>query len=162
MTRAAFDEEGFYKLGDALLPADPADPLKGFRFNGRITEDFKLSTGTWVSVGPLREAFLTWCAGSAQDVVLAAPDRDFVAALIFPAVGATVVQLTPLIEGFARRATGISTRIERALVMEQPPSMDAGEITEKGSINQKAVLRNRAALVEELYAGSSRVIEVKL
>ena len=162
MTRTVFDEEGFYKLGDALLPADPAEPLKGYRFDGRIAEDFKLSTGTWVSVGPLREAFLTWCAGAAQDVVLAAPDRDFVAALIFAARGVTGVHLTPLIEGFARRATGISTRIERALVMEQPPSMDAGEITEKGSINQKAVLRNRAALVEELYAGSPRVIEVKL
>jgi feruloyl-CoA synthase len=161
MTRAAFDEEGFYKLGDALLPADSADPLKGYLFNGRITEDFKLSTGTWVSVGPLRESFLTWCAGAAQDVVLAAPDRDYVAALIFPSRGATEAQLTPLMEGFARHATGISSRIQRALVMKQPPSMDAGEVTEKGSINQKAVLRNRAALVEELYAGSPRVIEVK-
>jgi len=161
MTRAAFDEEGFYKLGDALLPADDTDPLKGYLFNGRITEDFKLSTGTWVSVGPLREAFLTWCAGAAQDVVLTAPDRDYVAALIFSARGVTEAQLTPLIEGFARRATGVSSRIQRALVMKQPPSMDAGEVTEKGSINQKAVLRNRAALVEELYAGSPRVIEVK-
>jgi feruloyl-CoA synthase len=162
MTRAAFDEEGFYKLGDALLLADPAEPLKGYLFNGRITEDFKLSTGTWVSVGPLREAFLTWCAGAAQDVVLAAPDRDYVAALIFPARGVTDAQLTPLIEGFARRATGISSRIQRALVMTQPPSLDAGEVTEKGTINQKAVLRNRSALVEELYAGSPRVIEVEL
>ena len=162
MTSAAFDEEGFYKLGDALLPSDAADPLKGFRFNGRLTEDFKLSTGTWVSVGPLRESFLTWCAGVAQDVVLAAPDRDYVAALIFPAYGATAAELRSLLETFARQATGISTCIRRAIVVREPPSMDAGELTEKGSISQKAVLRNRADLVEELYAGSPRVIEVEL
>jgi feruloyl-CoA synthase len=160
MTRAAFDEEGFYRLGDALLPADPADPLAGFVFDGRLAEDFKLSTGTWVSVGPLRASFLTWCAGLAHDVVLAAPDRDFVAALIFPAPGVTAAELRPRIEEFARNATGLSTRIQRALVLDEAPSMDAGELTEKGSINQKAVLRNRAALVEELYAGSPRVIEV--
>ena len=162
MTQAAFDEEGFYKLGDALLPVDPADPLKGFRFNGRLTEDFKLSTGTWVSVGPLRENFLKWCAGAVQEVVLAAPDRDFVTALIFPARGTLAAELRPLIEGFASRATGISSCIRRALVVEEPPSMDAGELTEKGSVNQKAVLRNRAKLVDELYAGSSRVIEVDI
>ena len=162
LTRAAFDEEGFYRLGDALLPVDPADPLKGFRFNGRLTEDFKLSTGTWVSVGPLRESFLTWCAGAAWEVVLAAPDRDYVAALIFPARGVTAARLQPLLDGFARQATGISTRIRRAMIAEDPPSMDAGELTEKGSINQTAVLHNRADLIEELYTGSSRVIEVEL
>ena len=161
LTRAAFDEEGFYRLGDAVLPVDPDDPLKGFRFNGRLTEDFKLSTGTWVSVGPLRESFLTWCAGAAQDVVLAAPDRDYVAALIFPARGVSATELWPLVEGFSRRSTGISTCIRRALVLQDPPSMDAGELTEKGSINQRAVLRNRADLIEELYAGSPRVIEVQ-
>jgi len=162
MTRAAFDEEGFYRMGDALLPVDPDDPLQGFRFNGRLTEDFKLSTGTWVSVGPLRDSFLTWCAGAAQDVVLAAPDRDYVAALIFPARGVMAADLRPLIESFARQSTGISTRICRAIVLSEPPSMDAGELTEKGSVNQKAVLRNRAALVEEVYAGSPRVIGVEL
>lgn len=161
MTHAAFDEEGFYRLGDALTPADPADPLKGYLFDGRIAEDFKLSTGTWVSVGPLRTSFLTWCAGAVIDVVLAAPDRDFVAALIFPAAGLTVEELRVLLQGFAGRATGISNCIRRAMVAGDRPSMDAGELTEKGSINQKAVLRNRAALVEELYAGSARVIEVE-
>ncbi len=161
MTRMAFDEEGFYRLGDALLPVDPDDPQRGFRFDGRLTEDFKLSTGTWVSIGPLRDSFLTWCAGAAHDVVLAAPDRDYVAALIFPAPGAAAERLRPLLEGFARRATGISTRILRAMILQEPPSIDAGELTEKGSVNQKAVLRNRAALVEELYAGSARVIEVE-
>ena len=162
MTRAAFDDEGFYKLGDALVPVDPARPLSGFRFDGRLTEDFKLSTGTWVSVGPLRESFLTWCAGAARDVVLAAPDRDYVGALIFPAPGVTAAELRPLLAGFARHATGISTRIARALILDEPPSLDGGELTEKGSVNQKAVLRNRSELVEEVYAGSSRVIEVEL
>ncbi len=161
LTHASFDEEGFYKLGDALVPADAADPLKGYRFAGRITEDFKLSTGTWVSVGPLREKFLVACRGRARDVVLAAPDRDYVAALIFPAPGVSAEALRISMEEFARCATGVSTRIQRALVLEDPPSVDAGEITDKGSISQKAVLKNRAALVEELYAGSPRVIEVR-
>jgi feruloyl-CoA synthase len=161
MTRAAFDDEGFYRLGDALLPVDPADPPAGYRFDGRLTEDFKLSTGTWVSVGPLRESFLIACAGAAQEVVLTAPDRDYVGALVFPANGASEGELRTALRAFARRATGVSTRICRALVLDERASMDAGELTEKGSINQKAVLRNRAALVEELYAGSPRVIEVE-
>lgn len=161
LSRSAFDEEGFYKLGDAVLPVDPGDLLKGFRFDGRLTEDFKLSTGTWVSVGPLRDSFLTWCAGAVQHVVLAAPDRDYVTALVFPAPGLTAIDLRALVEGFARHATGISTRICRAVVVSDPPSIDAGELTEKGSINQKAVLRNRAHVVEELYAGSPRVIELE-
>jgi feruloyl-CoA synthase len=162
LTRAAFDEEGYYRLGDAVLFADPEDPLKGFLFDGRIAEDFKLSTGTWVSVGPLRARFLTWFDGVAQDVVFAAPDRDYVAALIFPHPGASAGTVRTLLEGLARRSTGISTRVQRAILLEQPPSMDAGEFTEKGTINQKAVLRNRAELVEELYAGSERVIGIDL
>jgi len=162
LTGASFDEEGFYKLGDALAPVDETDLLKGYRFDGRITEDFKLSTGTWVSVGPLREKFLIRCRGAARDVVFAAPDRAYVTALIFPEPGIGTEEIRPLVEEFTRRATGISTRIQRAIVLDDPPSMDAGEMTEKGTINQKAVLRNRAALVEELYAGSPRVIEIKL
>ncbi len=121
----------------------------------------QLSTGTWVSVGPLRAAFLTYCAGAAQEVVLAAPDRDYVGALIFAASGVTAETLRPLIESFARRATGISTRVQRAILLDGPPSMDSGELTEKGTVNQKAVLRNRASVVEELYAGSPRVIEIR-
>lgn len=161
LTAAAFDEEGFYRMGDGLLPVNPAEPLLGFRFNGRLTEDFKLSTGSWVSVGPLRERFLIFCAGAVRDVVLAAPDRDYVGALIFPAPGVSGAELRPLLETFARSATGISNRIQRAMILDDPPSMDAGELTEKGTVSQKAVLRNRSGLVEEIYAGSARVIEVK-
>ena len=160
LTIAAFDEEGFYKLGDALVFADPNDPLKGFCFNGRLAEDFKLSTGTWVSVGPLRAKLLTALIDVAHDVVFAGVDQSYVAALVFPLPGAPIHTLQALLEEFARCSTGMSTRVQRAIVLDKPPSMDAGELTEKGTINQKAVLRNRADLVEELYAGSPRVLEI--
>jgi feruloyl-CoA synthase len=113
-------------------------------------------------VGPLRAHFLSWFDGIAQDVVVAAPDRDYVAALIFPQPGASPSAVRALLESFARRSTGISNCVERAMLLDTPPSMDGGEFTEKGTINQKAVLRNRAALVEELYAGSPRVIQINL
>jgi feruloyl-CoA synthase len=174
LTRAAFDEEGFYRLGDAMDFVDPADPGKGLYFDGRLAEDFKLSTGTWVSVGPLRSKILMQAAGLAQDVVIAGHDRDFAAALVFPNVtrcrelaGLTssdspahevlshptvVARFQAAFDDLARQATGSSTFVARALLLESPPSLDAREITDKGSINQKVVLRNRAALVEELYA----------
>ena len=161
LTRAAYDEEGFYKLGDAVVFVDPEDPLKGFLFDGRINEDFKLSTGTWVSVGPLRMKFLTHFRGLAQEVVVAGQDRDFVAALVFPVPGADPARFQVSLEEFAALSTGSSTCIERILLLDEAPSADAMEITDKGSINQKAVLKNRAILVEELYRGSPRVIEIR-
>jgi feruloyl-CoA synthase len=161
-TRAAFDEEGFYRLGDALTWVDPDDVSKGFAFDGRLNEDFKLSTGTWVSVGPLRARLLAALAPHAQDVVFAGHDRDEVTALVFPnraacaeagldgdAVRAT---FACRLQELAAAATGSSTRVARAILLDEPPSIDAGELTDKGSINQRAVLRHRAALVEELYA----------
>jgi feruloyl-CoA synthase len=181
-TRAAFDEEGFYRLGDAMRFVDRDDPAKGLLFDGRLAEDFKLSTGTWVSVGPLRARFLAVSGGYAQDVVIAGPDRDFVTALIFPnlhnchrlcpeldrnAPAAIVVehpqvrrQFQAALDELARESTGSSTYFVRAIVLEQLPSIDAGEITDKGSLNQKAVLQNRADVVEELYAPetSARII----
>jgi feruloyl-CoA synthase len=159
-TRAAFDEEGFYRLGDALVWVDPDDPSKGFAFDGRLDEDFKLSTGTWVSVGPLRARLLAALAPYAQDVVIAGHDRDEVTTLIFPN-RATCDALRPddlraILAGrlgdVCAEATGSSTRVPRALMLDEPPSIDAAEVTDKGSINQRAVLRHRAALVEELYA----------
>jgi feruloyl-CoA synthase len=174
LTNASFDEEGYYKLGDALGFFDPADPLKGFTFQGRIAEDFKLSTGTWVRVGPLRTRLLAALGDLVHDVAIAGPDRDFVAALIFPNADACraacgqasrdlpLVELVRnpalrsrircALEGMARTSTGLSTSVTRAMLMTQPASIDAHETTEKGSINQKAVLANRAALVELLYA----------
>ncbi|MGH9592758.1 MAG: feruloyl-CoA synthase, partial [Bryobacteraceae bacterium] len=169
LTKTAFDEEGFYKLGDALRFVDPEDVSRGFLFDGRIVEDFKLSTGTWVSTGPLRAKFLSHCAPYAQDVVIAGHDRDDVTALIFPAVDAcrqltcVRVKFQSLLEELAAGSSGSSNRIVRALLMDEPPSIDAHEVTDKGSLNQGAILRNRAALVEELYspASSPRVITIQ-
>jgi feruloyl-CoA synthase len=165
-----FDEEGFYCLGDALLFVEPGDPSKGFIFDGRIAEDFKLATGTWVSVGPLRAKFLAHCAPYLRDIVLAGHDGPYVAALIFPNVeacralveGGTDAEVvrnervhakfTKLLGELAKTSTGSSNRVARAMLMEEPPSIDKHEVTDKGSFNQRAVLTNRAALVEELYA----------
>lgn len=163
LTRTAFDEEGFYKLGDALRFVDESDPRKGFVFDGRIAEDFKLSTGTWVSVGPLRARFLRHFAPYVQDVVIAGHDRDYVAALIFPDPEAcrgipVRARFEELLREFARTATGSSNRVAAAILLDTPPSIDAHEITDKGSLNQSAVLRHRAAVVEELYRGSPRVL----
>ncbi len=168
LTRAVFDEEGFYRIGDALRFVDPDDVAKGFMFDGRIAEDFKLSTGTWVSVGPLRMKILAHCAPYVRDVVIAGHDRDDVTALIFPDLD-TCRQLPDvrgtfqgLLQELAGSGTGSASRIMRALLLEEPPSIDAHEVTDKGSLNQGAILRNRAALVEELYSaeGSPRVITI--
>ncbi len=185
LTRDAFDRDGFYKIGDALKFADPDDPGKGFLFDGRIAEDFKLSTGTWVSVGPLRARFIDACAPLVRDVVFAGPDRDDIVALVFPDVeacrklapehaadamaGAVLddvrvrIKFAELLGALAAASPGSSMRVMRAILLAEPASMDKGEMTDKGSINQRAVLKNRAALVDELYATplSSRVIAVK-
>jgi len=151
LTRAAFDEEGYYRMGDALAFIDPADPAKGFLFDGRLAEDFKLSTGTWVSVGPLRARFILHAAPWVKDLAIAGHDRDDVTALIFPDGGSRGV-IESLLRDFARQSTGSSNRIARAIILTEAPSLDAGEITDKGSINQAAVLRRRAELVERLYS----------
>ena len=173
LTAAAFDEEGYYKIGDALKFEDPDDWSKGLVFDGRIAEDFKLATGTWVSVGPLRAAFIAHCAPFVRDVVFAGPNRDDVTALIIPDVdacrklaagvapdasAAAVLADARVRKTFAHfladlsaTGRGTSARIVRAILLAEPPSLDVGEITDKGSINQRAVLSHRAALVEQLY-----------
>lgn len=174
LTAAAFDEEGFYKIGDALKFEDPADPGKGLLFDGRLAEDYKLATGTWVSVGPLRAAFIAHFAPLVRDVVLAGADRDEVTALVFPDFDAcrklapelapdiaaaalladrrVAAEFARRLDTFVRSATGTSNRITRLSLLADPPSLDIGEMTDKGSINQRAVLAHRAALVEDLYA----------
>ena len=159
LTRAAFDEEGYYRLGDAFTFAE-GDPANGLLFAGRMSEDFKLATGTWVHVGPLRTAFIAHFAPLVRDVVIAGDRRDEPAALLFLAAPTPREELLRRLRSFAAAATGSSNRIARALVLDEPPSLDAGEMTDKGTINQRAVLERRAALVAELYAGSSRVIAV--
>ena len=184
LTQAAFDEEGFYMMGDALKFADPADPAKGLMFDGRVAEDFKLATGTWVSVGALRAALIAAGAPHVQDVVITGHDGDFAGALIFPALdvcrklaaeagsdssggmggGAAVIAVPQLLshpavraafqttlDQLARSSTGSATLIARALLMEELPSLDVGEATDKGSLSQRMILKHRAALVDELY-----------
>jgi feruloyl-CoA synthase len=159
LTRAAFDEEGFYRTGDALRFLDPEDPAQGLEFDGRLSEDFKLTTGTWVSVGPLRARLAAAGAPYLQDSVITGHDRDEVCALLFPNLQACRgmppetlrTHLQQALDRLAGESTGSSNRIARALLLEAPPSIDAGEITDKGSINQRAVLRTRADLVEMLY-----------
>jgi feruloyl-CoA synthase len=174
LTAEAFDTEGFYKIGDALKFDDADEPSKGLLFDGRLAEDFKLATGTWVSVGPLRAAFIAHFAPLIRDVVPAGADRDEVTALIFPDVDAcrklapgvtaelpvaSLLADARVIDAFSRRlnsffaaASGTSGRVTRAILLQEPPSLDRGEMTDKGSINQRAVLAHRAKLVEELYA----------
>lgn len=173
LTAKAFDEEGFYKFGDALKPADPANLDAGFDFDGRIAEDFKLASGTWVSVGPLRARFVGACAPLVRDVVIAGINRDELAAIVIldldgcrlinPALAANDVMAAandPLVraafrERFARvlaSATGSSNRIARAILLDGPLSIDRGEITDKGSINQRAVLEHRTDIIDALYA----------
>ncbi|MCL4181918.1 MAG: feruloyl-CoA synthase [Burkholderiaceae bacterium] len=169
---SAFDEEGYYRTGDAVTWVDPADPRQGLVFDGRIAEDFKLATGTFVSVGPLRARILAAGAPYVQDAVITGIDRDEVGMLVFPrldecrslaglpleAAPADVLRhpavravFQALLDRLWREGTGSASRVARAHVMAAAPSIDRDEITDKGSINQRAVLRNRAALVEALY-----------
>jgi feruloyl-CoA synthase len=177
LTAQAFDEDGFYKLGDALKFEDPNDARAGLLFDGRVAEDFKLATGTWVNIGPLRARLLQALEPYARDVVIAGADRNEIGALIFPnldacralAGGADVAsdarlcaELRARLAAFAGTSTGSSNRVCRAMLLAEPPSLDAGEMTDKGSINQRAVLDRRADLVAELYAAvpSPRVLVV--
>ncbi len=159
LTAAAFDEEGFYRLGDAFVFEDPEKPGKGLLFRGRISEDFKLATGTWVHVGALRARFIEHFAPLVRDVVIAGAGRSELGALIFPSGNYSRVDFESKLRSL--QSTGSSNRIARAMVLEEPPSLDAGEMTDKGTINQKAVLGRRSALVEELYTDSPRVLSVK-
>ena len=175
LTRESFDDEGYYRMGDAVRFDDPDQPEKGLMFDGRLAEDFKLSSGSWVSVGPLRTRFLAAAAPLAQDVVVAGHDRDYIALLVFPRVDecrrlcgllnqvATREVLANallrqrfqnLLDQLADESTGGTMQVRRVMLLEVPPSIDAAEITDKGSINQRAVLDHRAELVEELYATS--------
>jgi feruloyl-CoA synthase len=175
LTAAAFDEEGFYKFGDAIKPVDPDDWHAGFDFDGRISEDFKLGSGTWVSVGPLRARFVAACAPLVRDVVIAGINRDELSALVIldldgcrvldpalPSGDFAAAAADPIIRQafaerlrkFATEATGSSTRIARAVLIDTPLSIDRGEVTDKGSINQRAVLEHRAGLIDALYSPS--------
>ncbi|RVT50182.1 feruloyl-CoA synthase [Rubrivivax albus] len=165
LTAKAFDAEGYYCIGDAGLLADGAHPEQGVVFDGRVAEDFKLTTGTWVSVGTLRVRVVSALAPYAQDVVITGHDRDEVGVLVFPSPAAA--QLSPealadtvatALRGMKAAGGGSSQVPTRALILAEPPSTDAGEITDKGYINQRAVLARRAEQVQQLYAGGPGVI----
>jgi feruloyl-CoA synthase len=165
LTRAAFDEEGYYRIGDALKFADPEKPEQGLAFDGRIAEDFKLSTGTWVHVGSARVKLIAAGDPLIQDAVITGHERNEVGALVF--LNAAAVKAKNFDDAAVREhlraamknlavqtGAGTSTHPVRALVMNEPPSIDANEITDKGYVNQRAVLERRAALVEKLHADS--------
>jgi feruloyl-CoA synthase len=170
-TREAFDEEGYLCTGDAVQWIDPQDIHRGLKFDGRIAEDFKLATGTFVSVGPMRAKVIVTGAPYVQDVVLTGLNMKEVGALIFPSPACRSVSGLPadapweavlasapvrdrfqaVLNELARQATGSANRIARALLLAEPPSIDKGEVTDKGSINQRAVLKHRDALVQALH-----------
>ncbi len=171
-TAKAFDTEGYYCTGDALKFVDENDPNKGMIFDGRIAEDFKLDTGTWVSVGVLKAKLITAGKGLIQDAAITGHDRSFVGAIVFPELNyckkisglgenaslhdivntpSVLAALQVVLNTFAHQSTGSSTLIKRAVFADFTLSIDKGEITDKGSINQRMILANRAEYVEMLY-----------
>ena len=174
LSAEAFDDEGYYRTGDAVRWVDPADHGKGLLFDGRIAEDFKLDTGTFVSVGPLRARVVAEGAPCVQDAVVAGLNRSDIALLVLPRLdecarlaglptdsptaavlghAAVRAHFQAMVDRLWQGGTGSATRVARAVVLTEPPSIDKGEVTDKGSINQRAVLMHRAALVDALYAG---------
>jgi feruloyl-CoA synthase len=170
LTEAAFDEEGFYKIGDAGALADPDDPAKGIRFDGRVVEDFKLTTGTWVHVGGVRVAAIAAASPVIQDALVAGHDRDFISLLAWPNIAAcrrlagdelapealnqhpaVVAALRDGLKAHNAANRGSSMRVRRVILLSDPPSLDVGEITDKGYINQLTGLEHRAEAVERLY-----------
>ena len=160
LTTAAFDEEGFYRIGDAVKFADPDDATRGVVFDGRVAEDFKLSTGTWVHVGALRVKLIAAGDPLIQDAVITGHDRNEIGALVFMSAAAKGIDLTVKLTGILKSfsAEPSSSRITRLMVMSEPPSIDANEITDKGYMNQRAVLERRAALVEKLYLEKNDIV----
>ncbi|GGX07774.1 feruloyl-CoA synthase [Pigmentiphaga litoralis] len=167
LTADAFDSEGFFCSGDAARFENPANPEQGLVFDGRIAEDFKLSSGTWVNVGDVRASLVAAGAPHLMDAVITGQDRHELGALLF-LHGPSHAQLTAagneaglaawvqgVLDACAARAHGSSFRVCRAMVMMQPPSLASGEMTDKGSINQRMVLARRADLVERLYQDPS-------
>ena len=174
-TQEAFDEEGFFCTGDAVKWIDENDVHQGLKFDGRIAEDFKLATGTFVSVGPLRGKIIAAGAPYVQDAVITGLNMHEVGAMVFPTAAvrglsglgaeasmAEVLASAPVLthfqnvlDGLAKTATGSASRVARMVLLSEPPSIDKGEVTDKGSINQRAVLKHRDSLVQALHAGTA-------
>jgi feruloyl-CoA synthase len=173
LTAMAFDEEGFYRTGDALRFADEGDVNKGLLFDGRIAEDFKLNTGTWVNVGVLRAQLIAAGNGLIQDVVITGHDKEFIGAIVFPSIehckrlaaGDNKVpafgiihhpvvkeSLQEVLQQLAVNSTGSATLVKRAIIADFVLSIDKGEITDKGTVNQRMVITNHPDVVAQLYA----------
>jgi feruloyl-CoA synthase len=174
LTKIAFDDEGFYRTGDSARFVDAADPARGLIFDGRLGEDFKLSTGTWVNVGAIRVRLIAHFAPYVRDAVITGEGHGAIGALVVPDVEAcrrlvaddpATVTVTAILRhagvracfqrllgGLAAESTGSATRVARLAILEEPPALDAGEVTDKGSLNRNAVLTRRASLVMDLHA----------
>ncbi len=176
-TREAFDDEGFFITGDAMRLVDPDDPDRGMRFDGRISEDFKLSTGTWVRAAQLRLDLLGLLAPLAADLVVTGADRSAIGVMIFPNLAALersgfgdaqegglltdqglLDEIRNRLADRARDATGSSVRVARALVLGAPPSIGEGEMTAKGNLNYRKVLERRKGLLERLYSNDDQAV----
>lgn len=176
-TAEAFDEEGFFLTGDAMVFVDPGDADKGMKFDGRISEDFKLLTGTWVRAAQLRIDMLACLSPLAADLVITGADRTEIGVMIFPNMGELRAEgfsnaeqggalSDPMLLGEihrrlaerAREISGSSTRVARAIVLAEPPSMPEGEMTAKGNLNFRKVLTRRADLLARLYADSDACV----
>ena len=181
LTEKAFDEEGYYCFGDALRLADPDDVSAGFFFDGRTAENFKLDTGTWVSTGALRTGFINHFGPLIKDIAIAGADQPYLSALVFPnfeelhrisGLGsdalphvlfthpAVVAEFQEKLRSLAKTATGSSTLIRKIVLMYPPLSLDAGEVTDKGSVNQRKVLQLRANTVEAIYNDTAETISI--
>ena len=177
-TASAFDEEAFFQTGDAVKWIDETDVHRGLKFDGRIAEDFKLATGTFVNVGPLRAKIIAAGAPYIQDVVLTGINLKEVGAMVFPTAAvrqlaalpanasmhdvldhpAVLAQFQTIVDELARHATGSANRIARLCLLADAPTIDRGEVTDKGSINQRAVLTHRADTVAKLHSDELRFI----
>lgn len=180
LTKDAFDDEGFYMFGDALRAVDTDDYSQGFVFDGRTAENFKLNTGTWVATGALRVGFINHFGDCVNDVTITGADRSFLGALVFPNHDAlrkmanmpdadiNDVYAHDRVKSFfeqklsalASQNTGSSTLIRKLILVDMPPTLESNELTDKGSVNQRAVLSNRPELVDEMYSDSTRLIEI--
>jgi feruloyl-CoA synthase len=159
LSTKAFDEEGYYLIGDAGKLVDPADPSQGVAFDGRVAEDFKLMSGTWVSVGTLRIRAVAALSPLATDVVVTGHDREEVGLLVFPSPAAKAmdpaeraVKVREALQALRSEGGGSSQSPARVLFLAEPPNADAGEITDKGYLNQRAILARRCAEVIALYS----------
>jgi feruloyl-CoA synthase len=179
LTCEAFDEDGFFKTGDAGKFADPDDPAKGIVFNGRVAEDFKLLTGSWVNTGAVRTAAVSACPEIIQDAIVAGHDRDDIGLLIVPNVtgicelcgmdpdarisefidhSAMIDHLRKSLMVYNAANPASSRYIARVMLLVEPLNIDANEITDKGYVNQRAVLEQRQALVQRLYDNGAGAI----